>query len=363
MGNGNATFFDLCRCLRGQPPREGADWVSVVKLAKRSLTTPALYEFAARYSAQLPDDLHAYLKEQFARNLLRNHRLMKQLLEAIRALNGAGISPMLIKGAALLASRPSRMGHRIMADLDIVVDPKQTKSGLQCLLQLGYRVNSGDLDDPTVHYVAVERSNEVGQIDLHKRPPGPSYFFQVTNSKDNCIPLTNLGSSAVVPSSTCQALILINHDQFHDEDYRAARIDLRHLLDFRDLVNEPGGINWQLLAACGANNFIRNGIEAYVLTAQKLLGIQPPSDFPRGIVPRFQSWRCIQQILRPNSKLLLSTMALVMDVPGHLKHRSEINREKIGLGAAGPYNRVPTFAGLRSTFARYMGKRQYAGKL
>ena len=244
MGNGNATFFDLCRCLRGQPPREGADWVSVVKLAKRSLTTPALHEFAARYSAQLPDDLHAYLKEQFARNLLRNHRLMKQLLEAIRALNGAGISPMLIKGAALLASRPSRMGHRIMADLDIVVDPKQTKSGLQCLLRLGYRVNSGDLDDPTVHYVAVERANEVGQIDLHKRPPGPSYFFQVTNIKDNCIPLTNLGSSAVVPSSTCQALILINHDQFHDEGrlVAAPNVVLRLVGEMREYAGVIGEI-------------------------------------------------------------------------------------------------------------------------
>jgi hypothetical protein len=341
--------------------------MSVINFANNSLTTPALSDCVSHFPDKVPADVRAYLKEIFERNLLRNDRLSAQLFEAISALNSVGITPTLLKGAAMLASvHPSKKGNRIMADLDILVAPEEIKSALNCLFHLGYRVDSGAPDDPNIHFVVVERSKDVGQIDLHRKPPGPDFFYHAAGPIiDHCKPFVWEGIKANLPSSTYHALILICHDQFHDDDYRAARVDLRHLLDLRELINSSDGIDWDLVASLPNNSFVRNGIETHLVTLHKLLGAEVPLKFCKHLVPRFQSWRRSQQISIPSSRFVLSVIALLIDCPGYLKYRGQNYRSELDNSVqSGTKLYLPTWAGLMWMFYhRYLSKEQTAGKL
>ena len=108
-------------------------------LANDTLTTPALMEFATRCKDRIPDEVHGYIQEMFERNVVRNDRLAAQLAETVAAINDAGVTPILLKGAAMLATaaRP-HWGSKLMSDLDIMVLPDQIEATIDGLSALGY---------------------------------------------------------------------------------------------------------------------------------------------------------------------------------------------------------------------------------
>ena len=368
----NAPFFHLCECLQGKLPARKIDWMSVIELANNSLTTPALKDFAYQFSKAVPADVQAYLTEIHGRNRVRNERLAKQLVEAIAALNSVNITPTLIKGAAMLVSTDAlKTGNRIMADLDILVAPEQIKSALNCLSQLGYSVSTGDPVDPRIHFVTVQRPDDVGQIDLHRRLPGPDFFYSTLGPiHAHCKIFMYKNVSTNLLSPTYHALILICHDQFQDGDYRAAKIDLRHFLDLRQLINSPEGVDWELLDSLPKDNFVRNGIETYLVTLHELLGVEVPLRFRKHFVPRFQYWRRSQNINMPKLRFILSLTALMLDCPGYLKHRkqtflgriNDLPRQPDQIGRS--VRKAPTWGGLKwMLHHQYFDKEQIAGKI
>ncbi|MGY4326391.1 hypothetical protein ACVWWG_000805 [Bradyrhizobium sp. LB7.2] len=105
MAKHSAALTSLCNCLRGLPPAD-VEWTSVIGLANETLTTPALIDFVDQFASVLPDDVCAYIRQVYHRNVLRNDRLAVQLEEAVIAMNGQGVTPILLKGAATLATAP-----------------------------------------------------------------------------------------------------------------------------------------------------------------------------------------------------------------------------------------------------------------
>src|SRR5664279_2475205 len=92
MANRSASFYQLCQCFRGLPTAE-TDWMSVIGLANQTMTTPALIESVQRSPEIVPRDASSYITEIYERNLVRNDRLLVQLMEAVAALNGSRITP------------------------------------------------------------------------------------------------------------------------------------------------------------------------------------------------------------------------------------------------------------------------------
>jgi hypothetical protein len=92
--------------------------MSLLGLANETLTTPALMDFVTRFKDQIPEDVCLYVREMFERNVARNDRLTAQLSETVAAINDRGVTPVLLKGAAMLATaaRP-HWGSRLMSDL------------------------------------------------------------------------------------------------------------------------------------------------------------------------------------------------------------------------------------------------------
>lgn len=296
MARYNSSLLDLCSCFRGTLPKR-AEWMSLLGLANQTLTTPALMDFTVRFREHIPDEAAHYVREMFQRNLLRNTRLAEQLEEAVLALNEGGITPVLLKGAAMFATSPrTNWGSKLMSDLDIMVSSEEVDAALNSLFLIGYEVHFRAKFDDKKWYADLKRPRDVGMIDLHGSAPGPAFFYGAADDIYAHCELVFVGEGrAYLPSATYQAFMLIIHDQFQDHDYWIGGIDLRHLLDLRSLTMSSGGIDWATLTSLASGKLARNAIETQLLLMASLLKTEIPASAGARIIPRLQCRRRLLQ--------------------------------------------------------------------
>lgn len=300
MAAHSSALTGLCECLGGTLP-ERVDWVSLIGLANQTLTTPALIDLVCRFEREIPQDVCAYVRDIHQRNLDRNDRLAAQLAEAVAAINERGVTPVLFKGAAMLATAPqARRGVRLMADLDILVAPGQVDAALDALGRIGYQLHFQTPDTEEKWFAELQRPRDAGMIDLHRSAPGPGYFYRPSGDLLDHCKLTSVGrGSAYVPTATYQALILIIHDQFQDYDYWTGEIDIRHLVELRDLNSSQEGIDWNQLASFCPGALARNALESQLVALAELLGVDVPLPMCNRLIPRVQFARRLAQARFP----------------------------------------------------------------
>lgn len=308
----NRAFTSLCECLKGALPTR-ADWLSVIALANRTLTTPALIDLVNEFEAHIPEDVCTYVRHIHLCNLNRNDRLTAQLEEAVAAINKWGVTPVLLKGAAMLATAPSaRRGTRLLADLDILIKPHHVEPTLNALAGLGYELHSRSAPDLEKWFIELKRSQDAGMIDLHTSAPGPAYFYHPLGNVLKHCRLVSLGrGSAYVPTATCQALVLIIHDEFQDRDYWVGEIDVRHLVDLRDLTDTPEGIDWDQLALFAPTKLARNALQTELVALAQLLGVDVPLHMRSRLIPRLQFSRRLIQARFPAMRWPFLTIAIL----------------------------------------------------
>ena len=164
----SSTLVSLCQCLGGKAP-SNLDWLAVLELANNTLTTPFLIDLVDQPDQSVPQDVRAFVREIYRRNAIRNELLRAQLEEAVAALNERDVIPVLLKGAAILATAvPERRATRIMADLDILVDPDQVETALHALADLDYQSHFRTPPESRKQYTDLKRARDVGMIDLHQ---------------------------------------------------------------------------------------------------------------------------------------------------------------------------------------------------
>ncbi len=274
-----AALQQLTTCLQGRLPAH-ADWMAILDLANRSLVTAELCTAVATSSefSALPKDVQTFLLEVRSRNRERNRRLAVQLRDALAALNGAGIEPVLLKGAALWTGRPGDESDRILADIDLLVRGPEVARAIAALQAAGFGLTSR-YPGNDVHVVAeLARPSDVGLIDLHQRPPGPPGLAQIDNLAAYCTPVILDGLRAMRPASAVQIFFLVLHDQFHDGDYWRGSFDLRHLMDIARLSTAPEGVDWKFLESLCRTPLVRNALETQLIAAERFArASRPPS--------------------------------------------------------------------------------------
>jgi Uncharacterised nucleotidyltransferase len=323
MAKHSRSLIQLCECFRGCVPRH-ADWMSLLGLANETLTTPALMEFVTHFKDQIPEDVCLYVREIFERNVARNDRLAAQLTETVAAINDRGVTPVLLKGAATLATAASpHWGSRLMSDLDIMVWPDQIEATSDALLALGYSEHFLTPPGDGKWYMELKRPSDVGMVDLHRALPGPACFYRPSgDAKQHCKMMPIGRGRAYIPSATYQTLILTIHDQFQDSDYWIGNIDVRHLIELRDLAISPEGIDWEMLAALTPGKLARNALETQLVALFCLLGVDVPIHMRSRFVPRLQHRRRLAQARIP----LLRQALLPIAVFDYRNYRNELGR-------------------------------------
>jgi hypothetical protein len=323
MARHSRSLTQLCECFRGRVPKH-ADWMSLLGLANETLTTTALMDLVTRFKDQIPGDVCLYVREMFERNVVRNDRLAAQLTETVAAINDRGVTPVLLKGAAMLATaaRP-HWGSRLMSDLDIMVWPDQIEPTLDGLFASGYNEHFLTPPDAGKWYMELRRPSDVGMVDLHRQLPGPAFFYRPSgDAKQHCRMVRIGRGRAYIPSATYQALILTIHDQFQDSDYWIGNIDVRHLIELRDLAISPEGIDWEMLAALTPGKLARNALETQLVALFCLLGVDVPAHMRSRFVPRLQHRRRLAQARVP----LLRQALLPIAVLDYRNYRDELGR-------------------------------------
>ncbi|MFK4505734.1 nucleotidyltransferase family protein [Bradyrhizobium daqingense] len=320
MGKHSRALISLCDCLRGAPPVD-VDWMSVIGLANQTLTTPALIDFVDRYESVLPEDLCGYVRQIYRRNVHRNERLVDQLEEAVVAMNGRGVTPVLLKGAATLAAAPrERRGVRLMSDLDIMVMPDEAEAAIAALREIGYGIHIQASRESRRWFVELIRSTDVGTIDLQQAAPGPAHFYR-DPALSHCVTAALGRGSVRIPTPMDRALMLIIHDQFQDYGYWLGDLDLRHLVELRDLNSSVGGLDWEELSSRSSGELMKNAVETQLVALAQLLGVEIPHALRSRLIPRLQFVRQLTQARFPSSRVPLLAMT-VLDLRNYRRDAS-----------------------------------------
>ena len=252
------------------------DWQSVIALANHTLLTPALFSSLAHAGQidRLPQEVGEYLRFIHDCNRERNLRLRGQLREAVTALNGRGIVPLLIKGAVPLFLSPAgRVPSRMTSDLDICVEAVEEAAAQACLEELGYAQVSGER--------GVMRPEDAGLLELR-----PSH----ANGYDVPELVERDGLRVKIPPAQSRAKNWIVHDLFKEGDYWRGRIDLRHLHDLAQL-SESDDVDWTALRASMPDRSARNALDTQFLALHRFFGIGFPAEWIQRPMIRFQHWR------------------------------------------------------------------------
>jgi len=316
------------------------DWMAVLELANRSLVTAQLCTaLAASGDADaVPEDARVFLHEVRSRNRERNRRLVMQLRDGLRALNRAGIEPVLLKGIALWATRPDTEFDRILADIDLLIRPSEVERAIDALQRAGL-VLTARYPGNDVHVVAeFARPEDVGLIDLHQRPPGPPGVAQIEDLPAYCVPVILDGLRAMRPASAVQIFFLVLHDQFHDGDYWRGGLDLRHLMDIAELSRAHEPVDWTLVERLCGTPLVRNALETQLIAAQRLAGAVIPDRFITRSWTRLQHWRHIMQFSHPRLTFPIAVLGVISEAASLLAHRAENRagrRRVLGEGGGG----------------------------
>jgi hypothetical protein len=336
--NRQSALTQLSSCLQGQVP-PNADWMAMLDLANRSLATAQLGAavMGERTADHVPDDVRAFLHDVQSRNRERNRRLIEQLKDALRALNVVGIEPVLLKGIALWASRPDEAFDRILADLDLLVRGDEVEPAINALRDAGF-VLTARYPGNDVHVVAeLGRSEDVGLIDLHQRPPGPPGLAEIDNLAAYCTPISIDGLRASCPVPAVQIFFLVLHDQLHDGDYWRGGFDLRHLVDIAYMSKAPQSVDWDLLERLCCTGLVRNALESQLIAAERIAGAIIPVHLTIRRWAQLQHWRHIMQFSYPWTTVPLAVGGAISESVTLLTHRAEnlAGRRRV-LGANGP---------------------------
>jgi hypothetical protein len=158
-----------------------------------------------RQAAGVGEDQLALLKGCYRHSLWQVHRTLAAGMSARDALDGAQVPTMLLKGAAILASRPAQMGIRPMDDVDILVPRAAARVAIDLLEADGWRAVYG-LRHPlgVWHAVDLVRAGHE-RVDLHwsaTTVPGDDRAIW-----EDALPAKLLERSVLIPSPTFQLLI------------------------------------------------------------------------------------------------------------------------------------------------------------
>ncbi len=268
--------------LRLRLMRPDFSWQAIVDLAAQQDVLPPLIQ-ALDQRALLPplpqrataagDDHVTRRLQQYYRDHLARRALQAAQLQAILAqLNGAGIVPLILKGARyLIAPVASWSEARSFRDIDILLHPSDADRAFALLVAEGYR--PGEAYMRNYHHLPdLQREGESASVELHtaalsmdgQRAMSTDFVWrQATKAAD--------GSFFVLPPKW-QALHCLLHHQLCDRGYARRILALKPLWEWTMLTRECSRDDWHDIAGQMREAGALDLLGSWLTQAQRLFG-------------------------------------------------------------------------------------------
>lgn len=283
----------LTECLRGRFD-SNADWFELIATANAEFVAPALYRSlaASGAAARAEPDALAYLAELDRANRTRNRRLWRLVSTVTRALNAAGITPVLIKGAGEMALLAEPQDYaRMLIDADMLVDPADLPAAVAVLQQLGFE----ELEDSAYGHSpgSYWRPGEVAALDLHSALPDRiASLLSRADLRQRLTAMERDGLRFRVPDASLGFLINIAHDMLHHTALASGATNLRYLLPLAGQIQDPQSrLDWDWLRSKQRNWRFRLAFGLQLRMLASLLGVTVPAAGPPGLLVRLLHWR------------------------------------------------------------------------
>jgi hypothetical protein len=282
------TLLQLCALIAAAQVVDDVDWHAVASLADEHLLAGALW-LAVQDRADVPDDVARHLAWSRRRTTLDNARYRRQLLDAVRAMNRAGIEPLVLKGGAHLVEEVFAPGTRAMWDLDVLVPAEQLDAAVPALEAIGF-TRWPPPPKRSAHEIVVEREHDPGPIEVHFELGDRAITRALATDEAVAAATSHVvdGARLRLLSPTHAVAHNVVHAQAQDFDHAVGAIPVRQLHTFVALAHHHGdAVDWTDVSA-------RTGrlLDAHVELARHLFGFTPPLGRP-GASARAHRVRCL----------------------------------------------------------------------
>ena len=122
-------------------------WEETIETARRHGISPVLYSELAANEPAIPREALNLARNEFERNAFHCLANAAELLEVLKAFEGAGIAAMPFKGVVLGASAYGDMTARTAGDLDLLIYYRDLMLATRILKSRGYELTTKVLED------------------------------------------------------------------------------------------------------------------------------------------------------------------------------------------------------------------------
>ncbi len=280
----------LARLLAGNSPGVEIDWQGVLTLARRHAVLPLLYwEITRRQAAGLwdfsvPGELYEKLRRDFLAAAARAMVAERQLAQVLQALAEAGVSTLVVKGAAMGAYYPDP-ALRSYGDLDVVVPHHQLEQAATALSRIGYRGSDQKQWRLAHHFHLSPLHSEDGRltVEIHwqlARPNQP-WTLPMEELWARAIPWSVAGQPTLRLDAVDTVLYLSLHTLIH----HLARLGLRPLCDLRQVIKDWGPLEWQALVRRAVEYRLARAVYLMLRLAEQILQVTVPAQVKEGLGP------------------------------------------------------------------------------
>ena len=257
-------LLQICGWLAPQPqalaPAEGEPvWSDIVAVASEHLVTPALSRPLAGILAA-PAEAQQYFDIVRGLNAVRNETICEVLEIVLRALNRIDVQPVLLKGAAMLASGLYRdPAERIIGDIDLLIPASRLAAAASALRQNGFAPENTMGEKRWIapssherHLAPLLHADTGAGVELHRELFGKRYqaLLPAAEMLAGSVMQQWRGADIRMPAPTHLVMHNIVHDQLHHGAPGARRF---HLRSARELVllasRAQGSLDWRCLEA------------------------------------------------------------------------------------------------------------------
>jgi hypothetical protein len=201
--------------------------------------------------------------------------------EILDALRGAGVAPILLKGAALALALYDQPALRAMQDLDLLVEPGRVEASIDVLRRVGYRAIQGARSDAfySGHHHAIPMVGRGGRVvvEIHRGLVPPEEGLHLD-------PAPFFARAAEVEVRAKRYRMLAPEDQVLHACLHLSYCDrfagrLRDLTDVHALLEGLGeSVDWGILLGSALRTDVCRSLYASLDLARRLLGTNVPQE-------------------------------------------------------------------------------------